>query len=272
MNRAHNICMLCVLSACLPFAVGSADAATVGYWRFEDSPGFTNNSAGTHHLVADAGATQVTLPSSGRGDDFSDPIPQTSASNDKAAEFDGSSGMDSGTGGGNLITTGEFTIEAFCNADSWSGTRAIAAQWDHTSGKRSWILRAGEGSLVLYTSSNGSGNESQSPGYTLATGKDYFIAITFTNGTADFYLRNLTDGGIRTVTMTFSSHTSVFATDQITIGEQFGAAFFDGLIDEVRISDTALDPADFLIPVETITQLHYRFEDSPGFTNDTRSD
>jgi len=263
--------MSCFLVVCALFAAASADAATVAYYRFEDSPGFTNNSEGTHHLVADAGATQATLQVSGPGANFSDPIPQTSASNDKAAGFNGSSGMDSGTGGGNLITTGEFTIEAFCNADSWGALNAIAAQWDHTSGKRSWILRFASGSMTLFVSQDGLLNESKSPGFTLVTGKDYFIAITFTNGTADFYLRNLTDGGIKYKTETFSSHTSVLATDQITIGEQFGAAFFDGLIDEVRISDTALDPADFLIPVETITQLHYRFEDSPGFTNDSGS-
>ena len=48
-------------AACLP-----ADAATVGHWRFEDSPGFTHDSAGTAHLI-NSGATQYTLPGSGDG-------------------------------------------------------------------------------------------------------------------------------------------------------------------------------------------------------------
>ena len=36
------------------------------YWRFEDSPGFTHDSAGTAHLI-NSGATQYTLPGSGDG-------------------------------------------------------------------------------------------------------------------------------------------------------------------------------------------------------------
>ena len=112
MNVSHWTQRLGLLSAMAVIVLAqSAVAATVAYYRFEDSPGFTNNSASaTHNLVPDAGATQATLPGSGRGGDFSDPIPQTSASNDKAADFNGSAGMDSGTGDGNLITTGALAL------------------------------------------------------------------------------------------------------------------------------------------------------------------
>ena len=47
----------------------SAVAATVAYYRFEDSPGFTNDSAGTRHLVNN-GAVQTNLPAVGRGSRF----------------------------------------------------------------------------------------------------------------------------------------------------------------------------------------------------------
>ncbi|NQT94485.1 MAG: LamG domain-containing protein [Lentisphaerae bacterium] len=276
MNRTYSVCTLCLLSACVLFAVGSADAATVAYYRFEDGPGFTNDSAGTRHL-SNSGAVQTNLPASGRGSRFSDPGPWPFAANTNAAEYDGGDLMDTGTGGGNLITTDRFTVEALIHMDSVSGGREVAAQWD-TANKRSWIVRIDGGVLQLFVSGDGSDFESETSGITLLASRDYFIAVTYSNGAAEFWVRNLTDEESFQASKTFTTHTTVLPTDQLVVGSQAGGANkIDGLIDEVRISDVALATNEFLVsphahPLGFITQdtaVYYRFEDSPGFTSDS---
>jgi len=265
-----TVAVIIIGAVCIP-----VDAATVAYYRFEDSPGFTNDSEGTRHLVNN-GAVQTNLPVSGRGSKFPDPIPLTSAANTNAAEMDGGDYFDTGAGGGNLITTDKFTVEALVHMDTIAGQQAIAAQWD-TGGKRSWILRLESGAPHLLVSSNGTGFEKQSSGLTMVEDRDYRLAVTYDEGAASFYLRDFTFNRDTSNSATFSTHTSVFATDQLTVGAQFGGAVkLDGLLDEVRISDAVLDITDFLVPTSSApneivgdTAVYYRFEDSPGFTNDS---
>ena len=252
------------------------EAATVAYYRFETSPGFTDDSAGTRHLVNN-GAVQTNLPVVGPGSRFPDPIPLTSAANADAGEFDGSDYMDTGTGGGNIMTTDRFTIEALVHMDTIAGTQAIAAQWDWAGGKRSWILRLESGVPNLLVSGNGSGFEQKSSGLTMVEDRDYRLAVTYDEGAVNFHLRDFTINVDTSNSVTFSSHTTVFPTDQLTVGAQYGGSVpFNGLIDELRISDVVLDITGFLVPTSSTpnevvgdTAVYYRFEDGPGFTNDS---
>lgn len=68
------------------FLCGTASAATLAYWRLEDWPDFLFDSAGGDDTLGNFGSvSQYTLPGSGAGSDFPDPIPLTGEANAKAA-------------------------------------------------------------------------------------------------------------------------------------------------------------------------------------------
>ena len=91
---------------------GAASAATIHYWRFENSPGFLADSVGGATLTAGTGVTQKAIPDGSRGASF----PIGSA----AADFPA-------TNVGWLKTTlpaaltSSFTVEALIRPDAFAG-------------------------------------------------------------------------------------------------------------------------------------------------------
>lgn len=86
-------------------------AATVAYWRFEDTPGFLNDSSGNNHtLTNNSSITQVATG-------FSNPVPKTGASNANAASFSGS----------NYLTTTNESVGIFGVATLSAGVNYYAA-------------------------------------------------------------------------------------------------------------------------------------------------
>lgn len=75
-------------SVCVAFALvllgagiaANVSAATVGYWRFENDPGYLQDSSGNGHTIT--GLTgQTAIPGAGDGSAFLNPVPQTFAAN-----------------------------------------------------------------------------------------------------------------------------------------------------------------------------------------------
>lgn len=243
-------------------------AETVGYWRFETSPGLLADSSGNGlTLTTQATApTLLPLPESGAASLFPRVIPQTSAGNASAATL--------GTPGtGNFSLTDRpalqltsFTIEAYLHpGTATSGTQYIASQFNFQSGtQRSWAfgvagtnppggLVAGE--LFLNLSGSGTGATIVGSGFIIGTGTDLYVAasVDASNPASGivFYLKNLTTGGELLDSSRANPVGTVFnSTTDFQIGSfNNGTSRWQGVLDEVRVTRTKLD--SYLLLVST---------------------
>ena len=228
-------------------------AATLHHWRFEDSPGFLADSAGSADLTATGITQQTALAATGRGMYFTG-LPGGNAS---AAEVEpGAIGF---LGATIPAMTGNFTAEAFVHFDQ------LAGQWGaHIMGPTSdgtvwsWTLQvrfngwAGSmGKELILGLQDGSLTAEVIRSFIIMeTGKDYYVAaaLNLSGGEATLYVQNLTDAGPLQIVTGSHSRTSLLPVTSFSIGGFFNSdAPMDGLVDEVRISDTLLTPEDLLI-------------------------
>lgn len=230
-------------------AVGLTHAAVVGHWSFEEDA-FLSDSSGNGLDLTTTGAapSPATRPSTGNGSTF----PGTA--NAGAAELSGSGNfrLDDSEA---ITVTNQFTVEFFFNLTATSSTASmIASQW-HTASQRSWFVGVLNGQFRFGTSANGvaaAGNQSTALSLEnrIQLDTDYYGAVSFLDGVATFYLMDLTNGGALISTQLSGFDTTVHdSTAAFQIGSYSSNEYrFTGLIDEVRFSNTALGPADLMIP------------------------
>lgn len=237
----------------------AAQAATTGYWRFETSPGFLADSSGNGRtLTAVPNAAQVTLPGSGNGSTFPDPIPLTGSPNDSAATFDGTSDRLT-TPDSAAFTDTTFTLEAFFSAPSLnSSNKSIAGHWTSTGNQRSYLIAVGTTNFLAFLfSADGIATTTVTSTFLVGANTDYYAAATVNladtsaNGIT-FYLQNLTAGGALQSNGQAHAGTTLFdSTTTFAIGSTSQpSSEFTGLIDEVRMSDTKLAASELLIAPE----------------------
>jgi hypothetical protein len=236
---------------------GAASAATIHYWQFENSPGFLNDSVGGATLTAGVGVTQKAIPDGTRGAAF--PIP-------------GSAGDFPGTISGYLKTTlpsgltSSFTVEAFVRPDARAGLYGdlIAGTTSDisTPSLSGWIFQVrldgfgGSAPGELGISLNqGAAFDFVRSGFVLSPGVDYYVAaaVDIPGGKVTFYRKDLTAGGPLQSFVGTHSRTALNANTAMHIGAVTSAVFdfgFDGLIDEVRLSNTALGSGELLLVPE----------------------
>ena len=186
---------------------------------------------------------------------------------------------------------GDFTIEAFINLKSVYPTgavRTIVSKWDGNKGHPGWSLGVtGAGSrnkpqtLVLQLC----GDKPWKPtdpvepifsGLHIDIGKPYFIAVSVhlddaTEKGITFYARDLTndDEPMQSVQLAHAVTSGIANEAPLVIGgPPTGTGnLFDGLIDDVRLSDAALRPEELLVtspsPGEH-TAGYWKFEATPS--------
>lgn len=231
----------------------SSDAATIHHWRFENSPGFLEDSVGGLDLTLNGGVTQSAIPASGRGSEFDSVF-----SNDAAADF---------TGLGSLTTasfaTTNFTVEVLAHPD-WLGeffghtlvSMGTAAQ----NASIGWLFQirpSGGTNQLTMVLCNGTSCDINFSGFTVDIGKDYYFAsaVDLTGGETTLFFQNLTDGGALQSVVVANSFTTLNDASGFSIGSLDTALQFDGLIDEVKISDQLLSQNQLLIAPEPSTAL-----------------
>lgn len=249
--------LLLALGIVLP---GTLRADVTGYWRFELGA-FREDSSGNGLTLGDPGSggtpSQLEIPGTGDGSSFPSIIPATGASNDYAASFDGGDRFQ--IPDSSVFNDTTFTIEAFINTNTTNtNQKGIAGQWSATGDQRSWLFAvSGSMKLNFLISTTGLNTITIAPTIlpALELDKDYYVAITVNladtsaNGIT-FYQQNLTDGGALLSQSVAHSGTSVFdANVNFTIGStDQPSSQWNGLIDEVRMSDEKLSSAGLLIP------------------------
>lgn len=244
-----------LLVALLP---ATASAGTVAHWRFE-SGGFLADSSGNGNTLTNVNSVaQYTLPGTGAGSAFPDPVPQTNDSNGHAAHKNGTTNYFTAADNA-AFTSNTLTLEAFANIDTISTTSDVllAGHFTSSGNQRSYgiYLESSTNEFQFVVSSTGVGTEFIKSNLFFALDKDYYFGVSVTaNSTASvakFYLKNLTDGGpLQTASIAFgatSLHNSTGAFGLGAQGNGTSASTWTGYLDEVRLSNTVLSADQLLI-------------------------
>ncbi len=251
----------------------TAEATTVGWWRFENGAFQADSGPNNFDLTVPAGdntPVQVTpLPGSGNGSAFQNPIAKTGDSNTGLAQFTPSGATTPAAfsaGSSSLFALGaDYTFEFMFNrpAETYG---YLFGQWtDGTGAGNVFGFAVGQGgSDYIRVGRNANGVNLTDAG-AFTTGTDYYVALV-RDGTADtdlLYRQDLTNGGplqVFDVTAATASQDKVIGdtSAKVIIGAlRTGSSStdipFSGLIDELRISDTALAQSELLVVPEPAT-------------------
>lgn len=229
-------------------------ASVLAYWRFEE--GIANSPAGGAGSVSDSAGSFHGTPTGGpiyRSDVGANPVPLTGATNNRSLEFDGS-----GTGDfvlapdptGVLNPTTAFTVEFWMRAGAQSGS--LDTLLDHSHGfidQTGWAFQTQPtGTMRFAVGDGGPFHEAISPVGSVRDNMWHHIAGVFDSTATGQELRLYIDG----VLAAFDDNGGALALGNnrdIEIGRASSAMFpryYSGFIDEIRISDTALAPSQFL--------------------------
>jgi mono/diheme cytochrome c family protein len=192
------------------------------------------------------------------------------------------------------LVSGAFTIEAFVLLKSVytnASVRTIASIWDGNASHPGWSLgvtgaksRSKPQTLVLQLVTEpmeGSGGlEAVSSGLHIELNKPYFVAasvdVTDTNETGIiFYAKDLSndDEPLQVTHVPHRSAMPMRATASFTIGGRDTQLdqVWDGLVDDVRLSNSVLKPEQLLLTSESITETtmgFWRFESASNYHKD----
>lgn len=270
----RSMCILAAASVAGIFAA-STSAATIGYWRFEGAttgspaPWLSDSSGNNNTLTRVSTPDQEAIPVTGAGSKFSNPVPRTGEANASMANLVSTLEYFSA---GDPFAPSAITLEAFVTKTATpTGTQYFISQW-HTSAPanaRSYALGVTGSSgltgtsgnvaadrLFVTLSNNGSATTlTQDSGLTFNPNVDYYAAMTYdptdTLSGLKFYLKDLTNNGaLQVATFGQSVGTLNNSSGAIQIGGYSNGGRWDGKLDEVRISDTALVQSDLLIVPE----------------------
>ncbi len=248
--------------------LGSTHAKTLAYWRFEegttgkehaaDRDGFYKDSSGNeNHLSSWAPKNRPTATS----DIPFTKVPQTGKKNTLALHFDDNGGVSDDIGTfskeGRMIDSFAFkkgwTIECTFKID-------IEGRWQVIIGKDTCPGRHGEPLFsakvmqnnriqIMFCDDAGTSHfiESITP---LRAGEWNSIAVTYDGKSVELYLKRETDSKYSSQRSMRLSNVTLATTANWSIGrgmwENKPTDWFNGVIDEVRISDTDLSKKEFL--------------------------
>ncbi len=260
------------LAVALLLSIGATivQAETVGYWRFEGA-GYLEDS-GPYNLdvtpyTGGTGPSQYTLPATGPGSDFPDPVPQNGYANDYGVgpltnTSDGYTGADNSV----LHFTEGFTIECFFHRTySYTTHRTVYRQFGvNNMDERSVMFTLAKGdslyrnSLEIRFSTDGEDwpyvrSYFVDSDLAYEDDKDYYgaVSVDLVNQTLTFYLKNLTDGGeLLSATTTCPVSSLHDSSDNFYLGVYHSSTAYSSYpdyLDEIRVSNAALGEADLLI-------------------------
>ncbi|MBN1156468.1 LamG domain-containing protein [Candidatus Woesearchaeota archaeon] len=228
-NYTYTATDIAVLGGVAKLVRGGAytsDGSTVGLWHFEEGTG-TNalDSAGS-----DNNGTLVNGPT----------WTTNSAVGNYAVDLDGTNDRIDTTYTSAMNTTGAFTIEGWINADNVTGTKTLFSRGISTGGLSYRVDLVGL-RIRFYIYSNGTSNRTTTTGNVImSAGTWYHVAAVYSPSS---YMRIYVNG-VQRANRTNGIYSSLFSTTQpLLIGAlkttTSWSNYFGGLMDEVRLSNTA---------------------------------
>ncbi|MDX2082004.1 MAG: LamG-like jellyroll fold domain-containing protein [Terrimicrobiaceae bacterium] len=254
----------------LAFGILTSHASTIAYWRFEDQP-----DGGTLTGTMGGAPFTTTADSSGNGNSlrtFNGPsapntsatfvslvpdsvVPQTGAPNVRSAEFNGiNQDIYVDIGVGNLRTfnfTGDFTIEASFRSTGTGWRTFLGRDGENPGGGRLFYQQRGDNGNLQFAFLDASNTfRAIDSGINVANTSTWFnTAVVSSGSTVTLYIQDSLDDSWDVVgtTATSGGLFNVDATWAVGRGWFNGPNdFWAGQVDEIRISDSALSPSQFL--------------------------
>lgn len=235
--------------------VESASAATLAYWRFE--------GAAISQQLVDSSGNGLTLdklgsalPSSGG---IANPVPLTNQSNSQKLEGFGVSMMPRAVVpvGSPLLTMNAMTVEAYFNSDTDTTTNHPIVCYEPTGGcPAKFRLMVTENDVVFVVWDSGNNRTFTWLYDSIVAGRDYFIAARYdaSTGFATIDLWDLANDTQTSASGGFGEARDLAVPSAgygMDIGMVGGSAhggwgWFDGTLDEIRISDEVLTDGELL--------------------------
>lgn len=219
----------------------AAPCGPLAYERFE------NSAEGTVH-----GGVTFTTDVVGHGG--------LAVPNRYAAEFDGKPGTCVSYGATTRITSTEFTVEAFIRLASRPSYDAIAADWSEDGDNRSWaFVLLSNGGLRFDVSPDGRfhvENKLETAPRLIQVGKWYHVAAVSEGDTSRIYVNGReVAAGKRPKPGVFVDNSALLKIGNVDRYATQGPRPFHGALDEVRITEQALAPPDFVRTKEDMPEV-----------------
>jgi hypothetical protein len=233
-----------------------AMATTVAYWRFEE--GTANTQASGAGSILDETANNNDGTPNGnpfyRSDVAENPVPRTGDANALSLQLDGSGDYVGIPHSSSLDLSDGFTVEFWMKGNP----SQTESQWlviDKSHGwtdNTGWVFQGLPSGALQFLIGNGGGGvnyQGATSSISLLDDKWHHIAGTFDTTATGQEVKLYIDGSLDA---TGSSGSLATNTRAVNIGASWGGGtfnrFFNGLVDEVRISDVVLTPGEFLVP------------------------
>jgi len=216
-------------------------------------------------LFTKNGIVETTADSSGNGNTatlYNCPTWQPGGQIEGALEFDGVNDYLWVGNSSSLQLSSALTIAAWIKGDGWgtgSDVDTIARKGEVTPVNYQLAIADGKVSLMLDDIDSGGGLRGNT---LLSTVQWYHVAAAWDGSAVRIYVNGILDNDPP------ESRAGTIGTDMrpLYIGGRDGADFFDGIIDDVRIYNRALDPNEIYPPIDGLAGLvgHWKLDEDGG--------
>jgi hypothetical protein len=237
----------------------AAHASTIAYWQFDEGTGTTAGSTvnGLNGTLAASGSGGVlpTWTNQTVGGVIQDGVggPIINASNTTSLFFDNTGGVDGVSGKpnttvGSIVTVADNPLlqPAAFTAEMWMKVNTIVMfpaliNKSKDGSNSTWMMDLTDsGNLRSRFDTAVQGNQTPNSGTSVANGQWHHVALTYDGTTARLYV----DYVLKTTQIINGS--LAYTSAALNIGNSGGGRAFDGWIDEVRLTDSALTSDQFL--------------------------
>lgn len=226
----------------------ATDSAVVAYWKLDEVNGsgaYLKDASGFGNHATPSNAT--TVPGiSGRAMSFNGTTAYISASDANSLD----------------ISTG-ISLEAWIKLNNTTGYQTIVGKRDASLGEFNYGFRTNGDELEYYFLGGGVTHIASSQNSNLLPNRWYHVAVTYDTYKPQFYV----DGVRQSSTCTANTCTGVTTTsdDAVSIGRpgDLNAQYFNGVIDEVRITNLARSPEEIKRSATLSQQSIHSFSLSP---------
>ena len=224
----------------VPTAAFDSDANTELLLRMDNAQAFDSAARGNLRLLGNAKISNAQSK-------FGDTSFALDGTGDYGLFIDTQIGNEVGNFG-----TSDFTIECWFRSDQFDSLRTLISKYKTVDGLRSWRLffnSSSQLSLDITEFGTGSGIQNLTTASTFSANTWYHLAVVRNGATITIYINGTADSN----TLNYGASTKVFESPtSILIGAQSNSSgtryYFDGYIDELRISRTARYTEDFTPP------------------------